>query len=197
MVRRRESCGGRGGEGEGKGQEEEGETRGCKDSTCASASAARDLDILLQAAAAIWPAGSLGRDFLVDWYVHSSACGRYNLSAEAVVEIGDLDLAARCMVLGKERQMVRESGMEVEPPYLVDPCRYHEHRRRGLPCYKRSEGSVWSSLEYAVRCGVWVVEDNDSGFEEDEVPLGEYAACVDESMMFDADGGGDHLSDVS
>lgn len=110
-----------------------------------SRSKARDLEILLQAAAAIWPPGSLGRDLFVDWYVHSPACNLHNLSAEAVVEIGDLDFAARCMVLGKERQMVYElSEGFVEVPYLADPCRYHEHRRQGLPCYKRSRDSVFS-----------------------------------------------------
>jgi hypothetical protein len=106
-----------------------------------------DLEILLQAAAAIWPPGSLGRDLLVDWYVHSAASKLQNLSVGAVVEIGDLDLAARCMVLGKERQMVCESGEIAHAPYLVDPCRYHEHRQLGQPCYKRSRESFsvgWS-----------------------------------------------------
>lgn len=99
------------------------------DSSAADARAkAHDLEILLQAAAAIWPPGSLGRDLLVDWYVHSAASKLQNLSVEAVVEIGDLDLAARCMVLGKERQMVCERGEVVRAPYLVDPCRYHDHR---------------------------------------------------------------------
>lgn len=147
---------------------------------------ARDPEILLQAAAAIWPPGSLGRDLLVDWYVHSPACSLHNLSAEAVVEIGDLDFAARCMVLGKERQMAHELGGDgvVEAPYLVDPCRYHEHRRRGLPCYRRSRDSVFSKLEYIVRCGLGECED----FEDDEIQmdramLWEYEACVDESMM--------------
>jgi hypothetical protein len=69
-----------------------------------------DLKILLQAAAAIWPSRSLGRDLLVDWYVHSTAHTLQTLSISAVVEIGDLDLAARCMVLGKERQMLAEAG---------------------------------------------------------------------------------------
>lgn len=146
---------------------------------------ARDLEILLQAAAAIWPAGSLGRDLLVDWYVHSPAWQLQNLSAEAVVEIGDLDLAARCMVLGKERQMACELGEIFEAPYLMDPCRYHEHRRVGKPCYKRSRDSVFSQLELVVRCGVGVLEDeddDDSGFEGDMVSLWEYEACVEESL---------------
>lgn len=127
-----------------------------------------DLEILLSAAAAIWPPGSLGRDLLVDWYVHSAAHSLQNLSVESVVEIGDLDLAARCMVLGKERQMLCERGEIVRAPYLEDPCRYHEHRRLGTPCYKRSRESVYSRLEFAVRCGVggWEDEDedDDSGF---------------------------------
>lgn len=145
---------------------------------------AHDLEILLQAAAAIWPPGSLGRDLLVDWYVHSSASKLQNLSVEAVVEIGDLDLAARCMVLGKERQMVCESSGEVVPaPYLSDPCRYHEHRQLGLPCYKRSGQSVYSQLEFVVRCGTggWEVEDDDdgdSGFEGDVATPQEYRDCV-------------------
>lgn len=112
------------------------------------------------------------------------------------MEIGDLDLAARCMVLGKERQIVRELGGDVKVPYLVDACRYHEHRRRGLPCYKRSEGSVWCPLEYAVRWGVGMVEDDDSGFEEDGVALREYKACVDDSMMHDSGREVDWLNDV-
>jgi len=145
-----------------------------------------DLEILLQAAAAIWPPGSLGRDLLVDWYVHSAAHKLQNLSVEAVVEIGDLDLAARCMVLGKERQMVCERGEVVRAPYLVDQCRYHEHRRLGLPCYKRSRESVFSRLEFAVRCGVggWEDddEDGDSGFGGDGASLEEYEDCVEESV---------------
>lgn len=96
------------------GEEEEDdeiERRRSLDSSAADARAkTHDLEILLGAAAAIWPPGSLGRDLLVDWYVHSAAHKLQNLSVEAVVEIGDLDLAARCMVLGKERQMVCERG---------------------------------------------------------------------------------------
>lgn len=154
-----------------------------------------DLEILFQAAAAIWPPGSLGRDLLVDWYVHSAAHKLQNLSVEAVVEIGDLDLAARCMVLGKERQMVCERGEVVRAPYLVDPCRYHEHRWLGLPCYKRSRESVFSRLEFAVRCGVggWEDddEDGDSGFGGDGASLEEYEACVEESVgVFGQDGEG-------
>lgn len=152
-----------------------------------------DLEILLQAAAAIWPPGSLGRDLLVDWYVHSSASELQNLSVEAVVEIGDLDLAARCMVLGKERQMAVERGEIVRPPYLEDPCRYHEHRRLGVPCYKRSRESVYSRLEFAVRCGVggWEDddEDGDSGFGGEGATLEEYEACVEETVeVFGEDG---------
>jgi hypothetical protein len=152
-----------------------------------------DLEILLQAAAAIWPPGSLGQDLLVDWYVHSAASELQNLSVEAVVEIGDLDLAARCMVLGKERQMAVERGEVVRPPYLEDPCRYHEHRRLGMPCYKRSRESVYSRLEFAVRCGVggWEDddEDGDSGFGGDGATLEEYEACVEETMgAFEHDG---------
>jgi hypothetical protein len=158
------------------------------DSEAADAQAkTHDLEILLQAAAAIWPPGSLGRDLLVDWYVHSVASKLQNLSAEAVVEIGDLDLAARCMVLGKERQMLRELGEIARAPYLSDPCRYHEHRRLGLPCYKRSPESVFSRLEFAVRCGVGGWEDDDegdgdSGFGEDGTTLQEYKACVEDAM---------------
>ena len=158
------------------------------DSSAADARAkAHDLEILLQAAAAIWPPGSLGRDLLVDWYVYSAASKLQNLSVEAVVEIGDLDLAARCMVLGKERQMVCERGEVVRAPYLVDPCRYHEHRWLGLPCYKRSRESVFSRLEFAVRCGVggWEDddgEDGDSGFGGDGATLEEYEACVEETV---------------
>lgn len=129
---------------------------------------------------------SLGRDLLVDWYVHSPAGDIHNLSAEAVVEIGDLDFAARCMVLGKERQMACELGGGVEvPPYLLDPCRYHEHRRMGLPCYKRSRGSVFSQLEYAVRCGLGGCEDLENDGDDGglgETMLCEYEACVDQSM---------------
>ncbi|GAB7325746.1 hypothetical protein MBLNU13_g09701t1 [Cladosporium sp. NU13] len=77
-----------------------------------------DLEILLQAAAAIWPPGSLGRDLLVDWYVHSAAYKLRALSVEAVVEIGDLDLAVRCMVLGKERRMACEKGEVVRASYF-------------------------------------------------------------------------------
>jgi hypothetical protein len=152
-----------------------------------------DLEILLQAAAAIWPPGSLGRDLLVDWYVHSSASELQNLSVEAVVEIGDLDLAARCMVLGKEKQMAIERGEVVRPPYLEDPCRYHEHRKLGMLCYKRSRESVYSRLEFAVRCGVggWEDddEDGDSGFGGEGATLEEYEACVEETVeVFGEDG---------
>ena len=165
----------------------ESRSEGSLDSSVADARAkTHDLEILLQAAAAIWPPGSLGRDLLVDWYVHSAASELLNLSVEAVVEIGDLDLAARCMVLGKERQMAVERGEVVRAPYLEDPCRYHEHRRLGIPCYKRSRESVYSRLEFAVRCGVggWDDddEDGDSGFGEDGVSLEEYEACVEESV---------------
>jgi len=103
------------------------------------------------------------------------------------VEIGDLDLAARCMVLAKERQMVYEAGETVRAPYLSDPRRYHEHRQLGLPCYKRSRESVFSRLEFAVRCGVggWEdddEEDGDSGFGEDGTTLQEYEACVEDAI---------------
>lgn len=155
-------------------------------------SKACDLEILLQAAAAIWPAGSLGRELLVDWYVYSPACAVHNLTTEAVVELGDLDLAARCMVRGKEAQMDGAG----RAPYLVDPCRYHQHRAVGLPCYKRSQGSVYSGLEYAVRCGMmgWREEDGESeGSEGDGVTLCEYEECVKESLeLF----GGDEVFDV-
>jgi hypothetical protein len=145
-----------------------------------------DLEILLQAAAAIWPPGSLGRDLLVEWYVHSSSHTLQNLSVSAVVEIGDLDIAARCMVLGKERQMLVETGEFVEAPYLVDPCRYHEHRRLGQPCYKQSRDSVFSHLELIVRSGVGGWEDDDdwdSGFEGEVATPEEYRDCVRESLM--------------
>lgn len=102
------------------------------------------------------------------------------------MEIGDLDFAARCMVLGMEMQMAHELGGDgiVEAPYLVDPCRYHEHRRRGLPCYRRSRDSVFSQLEYFVRCGMGECEDFEDGeIQMDRAMLWEYEACVDESMM--------------
>lgn len=153
---------------------------------------AHDLEILMQAAAAIWPPGSLGRGLLVDWYVHSAASKLQNLSVEAVVEIGDLDLAARCMVMGKERQMVCETGEVVQAPYLFDPCRYHEHRRMGLPCYKRSRDSVFSQLEFTVRCGIGGWEDDDydadSGFEGDVTTPQEYQDCVQENLVVLDDG---------
>ncbi|KAM0702537.1 hypothetical protein Q7P35_009966 [Cladosporium inversicolor] len=136
-------------------EDDEIERRRSLESSAADARAkTHDLEILLGAAAAVWPPGSLGRDLLVDWYVHSAAHSLQNLSIEAEVEIGDLDLAARRMLLGKERQMLCERGEIVRAPYLVDPCRYHEHRRLGRPCYKRSRESVSSRLEFAVRCGV-------------------------------------------
>lgn len=144
---------------------------------------AHDLEILLQAAAAIWPPGSLGRDLLVNWYVHSPASKMHNLSVEAMVEIGDLDLAARCMVLGKERQIACEIGGDVLAPYQVDRCVYHEHRRLGLPCYKRSQESVFSRLDFAVRCGMdgWKEDDDDgdSGFESDSFTTQKYADCIE------------------
>jgi hypothetical protein len=134
---------------------------------------------------AIWPPGSLGRDLLEDWYVHSSSHTLQNFSVSAVVEIGDLDLAARCMVLGKERQMLVDAGEFVEAPYVVDPCRYHEHRRLGQPCYKRSRDSVFSQLELMVRSGVGGWEDDDdgdSGFEGEVATPEEYRDCVRESL---------------
>ncbi|KAM0722880.1 hypothetical protein Q7P37_001078 [Cladosporium fusiforme] len=175
--------------------DEAGEEDGCslRSRKRDSQAKARDLEILLQAAVAIWPPGSLGRDLMVDWYVHSPACNLHNLTVEAVVEIGDLDFAARCMVLGKERQMACElgGGGVVEAPYLLDPCRYHEHRRRGLPCYKRSRESVFSQLEYVVRCGMGgfddCEDDGDDGF-QGGMMLCEYEACVGESMeLFSGD----------
>jgi hypothetical protein len=105
-------------------EDEESRSEKSLDSLAADVQAkTHDVEILLQAAAAIWPPGSLGRDLLVDWYVHSAARSLQNLSVEAVMEIGDLDLAARCMVLGKERQMAGERGEIVRAPYLIDPCR--------------------------------------------------------------------------
>lgn len=185
-------------EAEGCRRGDDGRSQKSLDSEEADARAkAHDLEILLQAAAVIWPPGSLGRDLLVDWYVHSAAAQNklQNLSVEAVVEIGDLDLAARCMVLGKERQMMCESGESVPAPYLSDPCRYHEHRELGLPCYKRSRDSVFSRLEFVVRCGIggWEEddeEDGDSGFGGDgTTPMQEYEACVKHSMVdFEYDG---------
>ena len=80
--------------------------------------------------------------------------------------------------------MVCERGEVVRAPYLVDPCRYHEHRWLGLPCYKRSRESVFSRLEFAVRCGVggWEDNDGDSGFGGDGATLEEYEACVEETV---------------
>jgi hypothetical protein len=109
-------------------------------------------------------------------------------SVSAVVEIGDLDLAARCMVLGKERQMLVDAGEFVEVPFLADPCRYHEHRRLGQPCYKRSRDSVFSQLALMVRRGVggWEDDDDDddgdSGFEGEVATPEEYRDCVRESL---------------
>ena len=164
-------------------EDEDGEVQSQQSLSSGAADArakTHDLGILLQGAAAIWPPGSLGRDLLVDWYVHSAAHNLQNLSVEAVVEIGDLDLAARCMVLRKERQMVCERGEVVRAPYLLDPCRYHEHRRLGLPCHKRIRESVFSRLEFAVRCGSegWDNdhEDGDSGFWGDGASLEKYEA---------------------
>lgn len=83
--------------------------------------------------------------------------------------------------------MACELGKIFQAPYLMDSCRYHEHRRAGRHCYKRSRDSVFSQLEFAFRCGVGVIEeddddDDDSGFEEDGVGLREYEACVEESL---------------
>jgi hypothetical protein len=95
----------------------------------------------------------------------------------------DLDLAARCMVMSKERQLLCEVGELFQASYLSNPCRYHEHRQLGLPYYKRSRDSVFSQLELAVRCGMgdWDEEDDDgdSGFEGESVTLQEYEACVE------------------
>lgn len=144
----------------------------------------RDLDLLLPAACLLFPPGSVGRDFFVDWYVHEPARRFHNLSVASAVETGDLDFLARCMV---ELRDLREEV--VIPPYVRDPCRYHVHRSMGLPCYRRGRRGRYSGLEYAVRVGLGgeVDEDDDDGLVGLEVM--EYEDCVDEASLMVMDEG--------
>lgn len=145
----------------------------------------RDLDLLLPAACLLFPPGSVGRDFFVDWYVHEPARRFHNLSVASAVETGDLDFLARCMV--KLRDLREEV---VIPPYVRDACRYHVHRSMGLPCYRRGRRGRYSGLEYAVRVGLGGEGDED---DDDDGLVGlevmEYEDCVDEASLMVMDEG--------
>lgn len=85
--------------------------------------------------------------------------------------------------VGQSSSLAIIGELTCNEPCPSDPCRYHKHRQLGLPCYKRSRDSVFSQLEFAVRCGIgsWDEEDDDgdSGFVRESVTLQEYEACVE------------------
>lgn len=144
------------------------------------AAKARDLDLLLPAAAAVWPKGTLGRQFIVDFYAHSPAWRFAALNKQLLVGEGlDRDFVAGLLLAVAERRLSEDLDMDLKgsEPWVRDPCRYHVHRSEGRGCYRRTKSVGFCELEWVVRDGL-----NDRGKEGDGWvgTAFDYRDCVDE-----------------